>query len=800
MAVNFHSITTRLVLWFTVLVFTPLLVTNLISFDIFRQYLHLEVNESLAVIVEHKAQRLEDYTRERLRDVTGLARAPAVVDALQQFSVAYSRGGIDSEQYKLVDQKYRPFLTAMMESASYSELFLIDIDGSSVFSVRRGEDFGSNFKQGVFRETELAKVYELAMTLSETELSDFSYYPVANEPAAFIASPVFRDGVVIGVVALQINNQSIYAVINDYRGLGKTGDVVVWQSKKDRLVYMAPLRFDPDAAFRRRAKLNGDASKVLQQAAEGVNGQGVGLDYRGEQTIAAWRYLPSLRWGLIVKKDEAEAFSSVTTLTQIMLQIALGSGVALIIIIIWQSLKITKPIHQLINVVQQFADGDLRQRVGLIHKDEVGKLAQAFNKMALNLYETQERLLSNSKILEKEVFERKEADVKLSRLKNYLDDIIDSMPSALIGVDSEGRVTHWNRRAREQTGVAKEQALTHALRDVFPLLRDQYDSVLDAIQSGSILTLDRIERFDNNRRQFNDITIYPLREEVGVGAVLRVDDVSAQVELQELIVQSEKMVSIGGLAAGMAHEINNPLSAISQSIQNIFICLEVEREKNIEMANELGVNLAAVNTYFEKRRVRRFLESIDEATVRAAKIVNDMLAFSRRSESRRAPTNLTKLIDKTLELAATDYNLKKKYDFRKIKIVRQYNLETIEVPCTLTEIQQVLLNLFSNAAQSMYLQDSEKNRSVPTITLRTRQEGQYAVLEVEDNGPGMDEQTRKRVFEPFFTTKEEGVGTGLGLSVSYFIVTSNHKGMINVSSTLGVGTKFSIYLPLEKVK
>jgi signal transduction histidine kinase len=109
------------------------------------------------------------------------------------------------------------------------------------------------------------------------------------------------------------------------------------------------------------------------------------------------------------------------------------------------------------------------------------------------------------------------------------------------------------------------------------------------------------------------------------------------------------------------------------------------------------------------------------------------------------------------------------------------------------EIQQVILNLLKNAAQAMTANPSDKR---PSITFRLRCEDRYAVLEVEDNGPGMTEDIRRRVFEPFFTTKDPGVGTGLGLSVSYMIVTQNHKGLMEVQSTPGRGTVFKVRLPI----
>lgn len=171
-----------------------------------------------------------------------------------------------------------------------------------------------------------------------------------------------------------------------------------------------------------------------------------------------------------------------------------------------------------------------------------------------------------------------------------------------------------------------------------------------------------------------------------------------------------------------------------------------------------------------------------------------MLSFSRRSESHKTSVELAVLLDKAVELAAHDYDLKKKFDFRHIRIERRYEADLPPVPCVATEIEQVIFNLLRNAAQAMG--EAGEHRQAPCITLDLHREKEFAVIEIADNGPGMDEARRNRIFEPFFTTKEVGVGTGLGLSVAYFIVTNNHNGFMTAESSPGKGANFIIRLPL----
>jgi len=387
------------------------------------------------------------------------------------------------------------------------------------------------------------------------------------------------------------------------------------------------------------------------------------------------------------------------------------------------------------------------------------------------------------------------AELEMVRLQHYLASIIDSMPSVLVGVDRWGRVTQWNREAEKATGVSSRDARRQNLEQVYPLLQPLSGMVKEAIRERQVGQAEKVAYQTGDQLRYADIMIYPLTIETMEGAVIRVDDVTARVRMEDTMVQTEKMLSVGGLAAGMAHEINNPLSGILQSTQNIVRRLDPRLEKNSAIAARCGTDLENIRAYLEERGITRFLEGIRQSGERASTTVSDMLHFSRPSDSRMAPASIAELVDKTVALAAHDYDLRKKYDFREIEIRRDFEDGLPPVPCVATEIGQVILNLLRNASQAFG--PTQPPVEAPCITLRLRRETHFLRIEVEDNGPGMDEKTRKRVFEPFFTTKDVGVGTGLGLSVSYFIVTSHHRGTMAVDSTPGQGARFTLRLPLN---
>jgi PAS domain S-box-containing protein len=395
--------------------------------------------------------------------------------------------------------------------------------------------------------------------------------------------------------------------------------------------------------------------------------------------------------------------------------------------------------------------------------------------------------------LARDITEKREAEEELKRLRNYLTNIIDSMPSVLVGVDAEGRVTQWNKQAERATGMTAGKAAAQPLAVVFPGLAEEMDRIHKAIREREIIHRPKMPRHGKGEIRFEDLTIYPLVANGVEGAVIRVDDVTERVRLEEMMIQSEKMLSVGGLAAGMAHEINNPLAGILQNAAVLESRLLEELPANVEAAEAAGVTMTALRRYLEARNLTGLLENIRISGSRAADIVKNMLSFARKSDRAVSSHDLGSLLDQTVELVQTDYDMKKHYDFKQIRIVREYDRSAPPVPCEASKLQQVFMNILKNGAEAMA--ERGDGRPQPSFILRVKEAGPWVRVEIEDNGPGMDETVRRRVFEPFFTTKPVGEGTGLGLSVSYFIVSENHGGEMRAHAINGGGTRFVIHLP-----
>jgi PAS domain S-box-containing protein len=447
------------------------------------------------------------------------------------------------------------------------------------------------------------------------------------------------------------------------------------------------------------------------------------------------------------------------------------------------------PLRELHQTAKSYGKGDLAARTLVRSNDEIGMLSSTMNKMAEQIAEKittiqqTEQLLRESNAFRTRVFESSPIAITVMDVESFK--FIDCNPEAvrLYGFTS-----------------AKELLERGPLSVSAPF---QYDgtsseenivSLVKRVQKEISFVFEWRHQRPNGEQWDADVHLIKFMSDSRELVQFTVQDITERKRVANLMVQTEKMMMVGGLAAGMAHEINNPLGIITQTVQNIQRRLAPDLPANQIVADQLNLDLATLQQYLEVRQIFSFIKSIREATDRAARIISNMLKFSRKSESFSEFADISELIDQVLELAASDYDLKKNYDFKRVSIVRDIPADLPKVPVSVLEVEQVLLNLLKNAAQAMY----EATTQYPQITLRAQCENSFVMIDVEDNGPGMPLEVQKRIFEPFYTTKEVGKGTGLGLSVSYSIITTNHNGRLEVHSQPGRGTCFTIRLPLQR--
>ena len=388
----------------------------------------------------------------------------------------------------------------------------------------------------------------------------------------------------------------------------------------------------------------------------------------------------------------------------------------------------------------------------------------------------------------------RQSEEKFSRLFRLSPD------NVLLSEVESGKLVEANESFLSFHGLTREQAIGSTIAELglYGDIRRRQDLVRILRQNGRVENFEmEVLRHDGSLRvgllsaQMMEIEGRPL-----MMSMLR--DITETKRMQEMMVQTEKMISVGGIAAGVAHEINNPLGIVLQATQNLVRRTRPDLPRNISAARAIGLDMELLRRYMQERKLDAFIEDIQSAAVRAAAIIRHMLDFSRHSESRRKVCDLPGIVRKAMDLAKSDYDLKRSYDFRRIQVDMEIGDDLPEINCTETEIEQVILNLLRNSAQAMA--SAIPPVAAPRIDIRLSARPGGVCIEVEDNGPGIPPGVRHRIFEPFFTTKAPGVGTGLGLSVSYFIVTKGHGGTMRVESTPGSGTTFIIDLPTEETR
>ncbi len=412
--------------------------------------------------------------------------------------------------------------------------------------------------------------------------------------------------------------------------------------------------------------------------------------------------------------------------------------------------------------------------------------------VSYNLFAIHRQVL---KSIRKELLERQKAEKDLEELRILLSSTINSMPSVIIGVNKNLEILLWNEEAVTLTGVDHFSAMGQSLLEIAPQLSNIKGKINQVMADHTISREFKNSMVFSSMERVMDITIYPIPEFTMGGAVIRLDDASERIRMETVMVQSEKMLSLGGLAAGMAHELNNPLAGMIQSTQVIENRLVSPMAANKKAAETAGISLGQIKTYLENRNILTLLSNVNEAGIRAAKIVENMLGFVKKTDTPMEKQDLVNLMEEAITLAQSDYDLKKRYDFKHIKILREFQSNIPQIFCEKNKIQQVIFNILKNASQAMAGFGPDKT---PQITLSLYTENHQVCMVIQDNGPGMEEETRKRIFDPFFTTKPVDQGTGLGLSVSYFIITEDHGGTMEVDSVKGKGTGFRIGLPMDE--
>jgi PAS domain S-box-containing protein len=555
--------------------------------------------------------------------------------------------------------------------------------------------------------------------------------PESGEPTVTV-SAVFDDFSIVYYLNLRFLGLSLFSERDKEHGilfiLDKDGTFI---AHPDELLVARRENMRHDPVIRRVIDL-----KLSTQESEITNDE-----------ILTLKMIEPTEWILVYVQSASDAFSQILFYRKIMI---LGSLLTFLLaaLILFLLIRDTiNPLRSLIDTTRQISSGSYQRYISHSRVREINELAEHFNSMVLSVKEREEELI---------------------KLRNYLSSIIDSMPSVLICLDKNLDVVLWNRMAKDVTGFDYTDAIGNPLEKVYPQLSGSKDIIRDCLDWKKASIRKAFPREEAGRDTvFEDITIYPLLTGELEGAVINVDDVSQRVKMEKVVLQTEKLSSLGGLAAGMAHDLNNLLTPI------------------------LGYSEILNYQYGDNPEISAYSQQIQDAGVRSQNLVRQLLAFSRKQTLEYKPINLNETV----------------LGFE--KLLRRTIREDISIDlepgggegmilADIGQIEQVLMNLCVNAQDAMpeggvlTIRTGNTSLDEETASRLEVEPGDYDELVVSDTGSGIDEATLTHIFEPFYSTKGD-YGTGLGLATVYGII-KQHKGCIQVFSESGRGSRFHICL------
>ncbi len=799
---SFVSLTQRFAVWFVLVSLLPMLLIGYSLLRSFENELQKTVARQISVIADKKEDQIDYYLRSLVHDLNVLVQGRTAPQAAQDLAGTFTQGGAESAAYRQLDTRYRDFFKRFVEIGNYYDLFLISPQGTVVYSQAHEADFATNLFTGPYRDTALAKVARNVRNTLENSISDFENYgPSGNKIAAFIAVPIMNQGRIEGILAIQIDSDSIFQVLLDNTGMGDSGETVVARLEDERTALaVAPLKYDADAALKHRILLTDlNRGAPLIHALNGERGSGFEIDYLGQPVAAAWRYLPRMGWGMVVKMDADEALAPVYRLRIYALIIM---GMALAVAMLGAFLlgrRIVNPLKNLSHSAQDLANGKLDQRVPVVGRDELGQLAVSFNDMA-------EHLQSSYEGLERRV-EQRTTDLTLALKQGYeAQKALQISAERLNEAQRTAKVGSW-----ELNLLTGELFWTDEIFRLFEIDKNQfgatYEAFLHAIHPDDRDSVNQAYTDSLANRMPYEITHRLLMKDGRIKWVQERCSSDFDAEGKPIMSAGTVQDVTGLMQTELAlKQLNEELEQRVEQRTELLLAAkeEADRANNAKseflsrMSHELRTPMNAIMGFSQ------LLETDQEHPLTPDQLDNI-------HEIRHAGQHLLELINEVLDLARIESG--------RIDL----SLEPVEVPVLIDEcvallqpmvagqqieltldtgnactvqadrlrLRQVLLNLLSNAVKY-----NRKGGSVQ-IACRPVQEGIVRIM-VSDSGRGISADALPRLFKPFerMESAYDGIeGTGIGLALSKRLVEAMD-GAIGVESVVGEGSVFWADLPV----
>ncbi|MCL4294629.1 MAG: PAS domain S-box protein [Anaerolineae bacterium] len=426
-------------------------------------------------------------------------------------------------------------------------------------------------------------------------------------------------------------------------------------------------------------------------------------------------------------------------------------------------------------------------------------------------YRTPEGIVTHTVVVSRDITERKQTEEALHQAHAQNEQLLASIPSILIGVGADDRITHLNRPAELAFGVTAKTVIGQSFLECG--IQWDWFEVLTRIKAGcrglrpTYLNEVKYTRPDS-KEGFLNITTTPFVGDSSrqAGFLLVGEDVTERKILQSQLSQAQKLESIGQLAAGIAHEINTPTQYVGDNIRFLqeswgqIFALLTDYQALLQalqagttpprQISQLEEALIEADVEFLKQEIPLAIQQSMEGVERVSGIVRAMKEFSHPGVEEKTAIDINRAIESTITVARNEW----KYV---AEMITDFDAHLPLVPCRPSEFNQVILNMIINAIHAIADVQKSGSGDKGTITINTRQDGAWVEIRISDTGTGIPEGIRSKIFDPFFTTKEVGQGTGQGLAISYAVIVEKHHGAITFETEMGKGTTFIIRLPLE---
>ncbi|MBM4120438.1 MAG: PAS domain S-box protein [Nitrospira sp.] len=755
-----HSLHRKIIAAIVLVGLLPLTFSLILTYLTDRRALHETIGTSFRERAVEAASRVEMQVTRSINEAEQLATTPFLRTAVREANKSYV--GKDASRIESIIQDFQKqwrqrrtssefplFINRIVTNylirwhdirkADYVGILVTDAQGALVISsIPQAEYFHGK-----------SLWWQAAFTGGKgmVFVSEPAFEPSYGTHVLTVSVPILDDDQrsAIGVIGVLLKREALFRIISEVT-IGETGHAMLMNS--DGVPLLCPI-----LALEEHSITPALAS-LLQpmQAGWAIAGND---SHGGRDSLVGYapvrlgnRLAPDSlggkHWMTFVRQNPEETY---TVLNQLLVKVlAYGALVFAVLVTTgaWVARRIARPIAVLHEGVARIGSGNLAHQLSLKTGDELEQLAAAFNGMAGNLKQSFDQIEQRSK--------------EIDATKRYLENLLENANDVIYTLDTEqcftyvnNRVSGWGYRKEDLIGRPYLSLLTKRHRG------KRLKSTLD-IGAKQVYEVEVLAK--NGTTRTVTVSVSPLYDaQGGIDGVLGIArDITETKKLEQQIRSSEKLASVGKLAAGVAHEINNPLGGILNCLYNF-----------------------QKGTLSEARR-QQYLVSIEDGLRRVQKIVRQLLDFSQQHAPEFSLTHLNEVVDRVLVL--TEHALTEK----KIHLDKQFQRDLPPLMVDRHMIEQVLMNLLLNAVHAL--------KAGGTIMIRTRAQGDTCEVVVEDTGCGIPAHVLPHIFDPFFTTKGTGEGTGLGLSVSLGIV-ERHGGRILVDSEAGKGSVFTVCLPMS---